>query len=123
MSGRDDDARHKPVEGLTRTETIALLNDALRRHRITGKVTITAGVAALGEEALPAILQRVATYDRFDEANDPYGERDFGQLVHQGHSIFWKIDYYDTSMAAGSINPANPAVTVRVLTIMLAEEY
>jgi hypothetical protein len=37
--------------------------------------------------------------------------------------IFWKIDTYDLDMQAMSPNPANPAVTHRVLTIMLASEY
>lgn len=39
------------------------------------------------------------------------------------HEIIWKIDYYDHDCAGGSPNPADPAVTTRVLTIMLAGEY
>ena len=37
--------------------------------------------------------------------------------------LFWKIDYYDHSMQHGSPDPADPAVTERVMTIMLAAEY
>ena len=52
-----------------------------------------------------------------------YGDRDFGALDHdRAGRVFWKIDYYDPDMTEGSADPADPLVTCRVLTIMLAEE-
>lgn len=36
---------------------------------------------------------------------------------------FFKIDYYDLNYEFMSKNPANPDITNRVLSIMLAEEY
>ena len=52
-----------------------------------------------------------------------YGEHDFGALEVDGERLFWSIDYFDRSLAAGSPDQADPSVTTRVLTIMLAEEY
>jgi hypothetical protein len=37
--------------------------------------------------------------------------------------IFFKIDYYDRTLTAHSPDPADPAVTRRVITVMLASEY
>ena len=68
-------------------------------------------------------LALVRTLRRFTEDNDPHGEHDFGSFDHDGERIFWKIDYYDAACEFGSEDPAEPAKTTRVLTIMLAEEY
>jgi len=99
------------------------LNDEARMYLTDGKVLFTRGVAALPEADQAAILERVCTFDDFAPANDPYGEHDFGAFEHNGHRIFWKIDYYDRDERFGSPDPADPRVTRRVLTIMLAGEY
>jgi hypothetical protein len=97
------------------------LNDAFRTSLSGGQVYTTPGVRAL--HALPAIVERVRSYGAFDQGNDPHGEHDFGAFDHRGHRIFWKIDYYDRTLKWGSSDPADPAVTTRVLTIFLASEY
>ncbi|MEJ7925737.1 DUF3768 domain-containing protein [Sphingobium sp. AN641] len=106
-----------------RIARIRALNDQLRSFRLGGFVTITQGIQGLGKTALQEILMRVAKFDSFEEGNDPYGEHDFGALEYGGQRIFWKIDYYDKSLEGGSPNPADPDVTSRVITIMLASEY
>lgn len=106
------------------TNTIAKLNDLLRTTFIGGQIVMTAGIAALPPEVQEDIVTKVRTFNDFSEDNDPYGERDFGAFDQSGAGkVFWKIDYYDTTMTMGSENPADPKQTRRVLTILLAEEY
>jgi Protein of unknown function (DUF3768) len=105
------------------TERIRALNDELRKHLAGGVAVITPGVAALGRDAVERIVKTLAVFNDFCEANDPYGEHDFGAFEVDGHKLFFKIDYYDTRLAYHSPDPSNPAVTERVITIMLAEEY
>jgi hypothetical protein len=103
--------------------TIAQRNDEFRRSGVGGLTYVTRGIAALSGDAQAAIHRRVRTFDDFSPANDPHGEHDFGSFDHDGQTIFWKIDLYDKDLKYGSSNPEDPAVTTRVLTILLAEEY
>jgi hypothetical protein len=104
-------------------EKIALLNDAFRRTLSGGKVLMTAGVNELPDMVKAEALCTVAAFKDFPEGNDPFGERDFGAFDLCGRKLFWKIDYYDQDFQFGSEDPADPAKTARVLTIMLASEY
>ena len=99
------------------------LNDQLRRSLSGGVLMMTAGVIALGAKRQMAILSAIAAFDSFDTDNDPYGEHDFGALTVEGERILFKIDYLDRSLTGHSPDPADPTVTARVLTVMLAEEY
>ncbi len=105
------------------TTIIRSLNDQLRRNFSRGIAVMTPGVAALGPEVAERIFRTISVYDDFCQANDPNNEGDFGSFKAEGHTIFFKIDYYNKSMTMHSPDPANPAVTTRVITIMLAEEY
>jgi hypothetical protein len=107
----------------TKTEAIRALNDDLRQNLSAGTALITPGIAALGAEAVARIVKTIAVYDDFCHANDPYEEHDFGSFEVDGQTIFFKIDYYDKVLAFHSPDPADPSVTERVITIMLAEEY
>jgi Protein of unknown function (DUF3768) len=105
------------------TERIRALNDELRRNLPNGHAVMTAGIAALGPDAVTRIVKTIAVYDDFCQANDPYGEHDFGSFEADGQRIFFKIDYLDKALAHHSPDPSDPSVTERVITIMLAEEY
>src|SRR5215213_4979772 len=99
------------------------LNDQLRRSLTGGVLMMTAGVIALGAKCQMAILSAVASFDGFSPEDDPYGEHDFGALTVEGERILFKIDYLDRGLTGHSPDPADPTVTARVLTVMLAEEY
>ena len=106
-----------------RAQATAKLNDAFRRGEGPGRLAITAGVMALGGGALIEILAAVRAYDTFNVDNDPHGERDFASLTWRRERLFWKIDCYDRQLEYSSPDPADPGVTTRVMTIMLASEY
>lgn len=107
----------------TQTARIRALNDELRQHLLGGLAVMTPGVAALGPAAVDRIVKTIAVFDDFCHANDPHEEHDFGSFEAEGTTILFKIDYFDRSLSAHSPDPADPAVTERVITIMLAEEY
>ncbi|MFV0295996.1 MAG: DUF3768 domain-containing protein [Paracoccus sp. (in: a-proteobacteria)] len=106
------------------TEKIRVQNDAMRLGMVrNGLFHVTRGIADQGPEFVMRVRQQVATYDDFTPDNDPYGEHDFGSFVLDGQKLFFKIDYYDLETRHGSPDPADPDVTCRVLTVMLASEY
>ena len=104
-------------------DRIAQLNDNLRKTARGGQVVVTRGVTALPGFGAVELMAALAIYDSFDEANDPHGERDFGDVDLWGAELLWKIDYYDHELTSASRDPADESLTARVLTVMLAEEY
>lgn len=122
---------------LSRSEQIARLNDRARQAMGLACVAVaTEGFRALSEEDQSRVRELIETFDAFTPDNDPYGERDFGAIYRDSdgcwtttrparsvETVFWKIDAYGRDLRFGSEDPANPSVTRRVLTIMLASEY
>lgn len=104
---------------------IAALNDLFRTgiNPTLGHWLITQGIQAFSLCGQFSIMQKVRAFADFTEDNNPHGERDFGAFDHAGQQVFWKIDYYNRAMDGGSEDPADPSLTRRVLTIMLASEY
>ncbi|MCP3396935.1 MULTISPECIES: DUF3768 domain-containing protein [unclassified Bradyrhizobium] len=105
------------------TNRIALLNDAFRRTFSGGKVMITSGVNELPNCVKAEALIQVTNFAEFSENNDPYDEHDFGSFVLVGRRFFWKIDYYDKRCEFGLTTLQTLKKTMRVLTLMLAQEY
>jgi len=108
---------------MTDTDKIRQLNDILRTTFTGGRVLTTIGIRSKPVEDVSRILAKVRSFNKFNKANDVYGEKDYGSFAFKGDVIIWKIDYYDKNYEFLSENPADPTITNRVLTIMTAEEY
>lgn len=106
-----------------RVARIRYLNDLLRCKGIGGEVMITAALNALGDVMVARALREVAAFTDFNGGNDPHGERDCAVLTVDGVQLMWKIDYYDRNLTYHSPDPADPSVTVRIMTVMLASDY
>lgn len=119
---------------------IARLNDLARRAMgVACTVVATVGFRSLPDTDQSCVRELIETFEAFTDDNDPHGERDFGcayQLADgrwtterprlredERERVFWKLDYYDRELRFASEDAANAAVTRRVLTIMLADEY
>jgi Protein of unknown function (DUF3768) len=127
-----------PASRPDQTACIARLNDLARKAMgVVCTVFVTPGFRALDAADQSSVRELIETFDAFTEDNDPHCERDFGAIYQcadgrwtttrptrgEQERVFWKLDYYDHDLKYGSEDPADPAKTRRVLTIMLAEEY
>ena len=99
------------------------LNDNFRKSLLGGKVMLTRGIYTKCQAVINDILNSVKTFNNFNKSNDPYNEHDYGSFEYDGQKIMWKIDYYDRNLQYYSENPADVSKTIRVMTVMLAEEY
>jgi hypothetical protein len=84
---------------------------------------MTSGVASSDAETIAQILDAVHAYNQFGEDIDPYREHDMGRFTITCEDYYWESDNYDRNLEFHSPDPADPVVTVRVLTIMRVNEY
>jgi hypothetical protein len=117
--------RGSPMTGKTDPSStrIRTLNDELRRFGRGGRIMVTPGIQALGVRTVARVLAAVAAFDAFTDDNDPYGEHDCAILAVDGIEVLFKIDYYDRDLVYHSPDPGDPAVTQRIMVVMLATEY
>jgi hypothetical protein len=108
---------------LDKTRRIRVQNDNFRSTFVGGRVVMTAGVNELSLPTKARVILAVQSFSNFSNDNDPHGEHDFGNFEVEGERYFWKIDYYALDLQSGSECPEDPNITVRVLTIMRADEY
>ena len=123
-----------------RTARIARLNDRARQAMgLACTAFVTVGFRSLPDADQSRVRELIETYDAFDEDSDPHGERDFGAVYQladgrwtterprarddERERVLWKLDYYDRDLRIASEDAADPAVTRRVVIIMLSDEY
>jgi hypothetical protein len=111
-----------------RTERIALLNDAARQgNDRMARIVMTSGLLAeLGGDTVAQTMMaqaRLMAALRHCTFAPDSPERDFASMDVDGIKVLMKVDYYDTELAFGSEDPANPAMTRRVITLMRPADY
>ena len=137
MSDRLTDNNTIPsLDPMRRRTLTRVLNDVMRKSCLgdrcsQARYTMTRGVSELLCDhggpfgvvgATIALMRAVAIHDP-TEADNPYGERDFGMFTFAGEQLAWKIDYYDKTLSHGSERPWDELETVRVLTVMRLDEW
>ena len=117
------------MTAVERATAIAHLNDRARLGLDrNARIVITASCLATFSDgnAISAIVDQAEILKAVRKhafANDAYGERDFGVLELRDTQIMFKIDYYDVDLQYGSEDPADASQTLRVVTIMLPQDY
>lgn len=106
-----------------RTDRIRQLNDRVRMLKTNGNIHWAGSLAQEPFDLRMKVLDAVAVFNAFNDGDDPYGEHDFGMVTVDGEGYYFKIDYYDPTMEYGSDDPADPAKTVRVMTLMHTSDY
>ena len=108
----------------TKTDRIRALNDELRQTLTGGVALITPGVAALGLDAVDSVSSKLSpcltifvtpTILTKSTISDHSKQTDTRSCSRSTITI--------KELTSHSPDPADPSVTERVITIMLAEEY
>lgn len=117
------DRQTEASEELDQQRKIRELNDRLRQTGLGGQMLMTQGVAALSFDVQARVFAAVRNYDDFTPENDPWGTHEKGFFEIDGERMMFAIDAYDRNLEYGSPDPTDPAVTTRVMTVLLMSEY
>ncbi len=111
------------MNSTSQASKIRALNDQFRITGRGGRIMMTPGIQAMGQQAVQEIIAKIRAFSDFNKNNNPHKENDMGKFTHNGETILFKIDYYDQAMEYASPDPTDPNVTTRVMTIMTGFEY
>lgn len=89
------------------------LNDQLRTTFKGGRVQMARDVYELEPRLRGRALFFLSKYRKFE----PESEHDWGTFIFGGYAFEWNIEYRGTDGSRFSANPADPAITFRVLTL------
>lgn len=110
-----DHDRHK-------LELIRRLNDELRTTLSGGRIMLTRGVRQLPESDQSAVIEALVAYTGFAPDDQERDQHDFGLIQLGQIRAIWKINYLDQDHRYASPDPSDPALTRRVLKVMLVDE-
>jgi hypothetical protein len=101
------------------------LNDELRRkgHARNGRMIAVGALAQ--DHYVKGLAAAVAAglFTDFNEENDPHGEHDCATFMFNGERFMFKIDYFALDEETLSEHPEDPNITIRIMSVMYAEDY
>ncbi|UXT53236.1 DUF3768 domain-containing protein (plasmid) [Agrobacterium tumefaciens] len=109
----------------SRTIKIRELNDELRTkgYALNGRIVAMGRLGQDHEAKQIRVVLGASEFNQWTEGDDPYGEHDFGKFEVDGDAFIFKIDYYDLDETHGSEHPEDQKTTIRVMTLMYADDY
>lgn len=69
----------------------AILNQPAEPQLIQGRLLVTPGVVAEGQDFMRQALQLTADYDAFHTDSDPYGLHEMGVITVFETKVWWKL--------------------------------
>lgn len=120
----------QPAAEIARHEQIARLNDRVRLGLDPqAQIVITrncleqlADAPSAPEEGFVLQAKLLAAFRDCTFGEDS-PEHDFAAITFLGLKVWMKLDYYAPGLEFGSEDPADSTKTVRVMTILLPEDY